>query len=414
MAHGCDIPITRKPVRVAYLVNYYPKVSHTFIRREIAALEALGHDVRRFTIRRCNEELVDEADRAEAELTRGIVEIGKAHALLSAMRVALTRPRRFIKALALTLRLGIASDRGLLRNIAYLVEACILLRWLEEAKTEHLHAHFGTNATAVAMLCHTLGGPGYSFTSHGPEEFDKPLAVCLREKLEQARFAVAISNFGRSQLLRNCDHPHWSKVHVVHCGLDAAFLASTPPPLPDRPRFVNIGRLSGQKGQILLLEAFAGVVAKRRDAELVIVGDGELRKEIEQTIEQLGLTNNVRVTGWASNAQVMSELEQARCLVLPSFAEGLPVVITEALALGRPVLTTYVAGIPELVSSDCGWLVPAGAVEPLTEAMLEVLDTDVRVLTARGAEGKRRVRAMHEASVEANTLGQLFRRYAST
>jgi glycosyltransferase involved in cell wall biosynthesis len=264
------------------------------------------------------------------------------------------------------------------------------------------------------MLCHVLGGPGYSFTTHGPEEFDKPLAMCLRDKIERSRFAVAISSFGRSQLLRNCEHPHWSKVHVVHCGLDDSFLASTPPPLPDKPRFVNIGRLSGQKGQILLLEAFVGVVAKRPDAELVIVGDGELRSEIDQTIEQLGLQNNVRITGWASNAQVIDELERARCLVMPSFAEGLPVAITEALALGRPVLTTYIAGIPELVDPDCGWLVPAGAIEPLTAAMLEVLEMDVKDLAARGAEGKRRVHAMHGASTEAYALGELFRRYAST
>ena len=132
-----------------------------------------------------------------------------------------------------------------------------------------------------------------------------------------------------------------------------------------------------------------------------------------QAIERLGLQKNVSITGWASNARVREELGKARCLVLPSFAEGLPVVIMESLALGRPVLTTYVAGIPELVSAECGWLVPAGAIEPLTEAMLEVLATDVATLTARGAEGQRRVRAMHDANTEAKTLGELFRRYAN-
>jgi len=400
-------------MKVAYLVNYYPKVSHTFIRREIAALETLGYEVERYAIRDSGEEIVDEADRREAQRTRLILSVGAPTAAITTLQVALANPGRFIEAIKLTTRIGMASDRGVLRNFAYLAEACVLLGWLRDAKVQHVHAHFGSNSTAVAMLCHLLGGPGYSFTAHGPEEFDKPLAMSLGEKITRSRFAVAISSFGRSQLMRWCEHPHWSKVHIIHCGLDADFLASTAPPLPDSPRLLNIGRLSGQKGQLLLVEAFAGVVAKRPDAELVLVGDGELRGEIERAIERLGLQKNVSITGWASNARVREELGKARCLVLPSFAEGLPVVIMEALALGRPVLTTYVAGIPELVSAECGWLVPAGAIEPLTEAMLEVLATDVATLTARGAEGQRRVRAMHDANTEAKTLGELFKRYAN-
>jgi glycosyltransferase involved in cell wall biosynthesis len=237
------------------------------------------------------------------------------------------------------------------------------------------------------------------------------LQISLREKLERSRFAVGISNFGRSQLLRHCDYTHWSKVHVVRCGLDESFLAGSSMPVTDRPRLVSVGRLSGQKGQLLLLEAFAGVVEKRPDAELVLVGDGEMRKEVEAAIARLGIEKNVRITGWAKNTEVREELEQARCMVLPSFAEGLPVVIMEALALGRPVLTTYVAGIPELVSSECGWLVPAGAIEPLTAAMLEVLAASPAHLTKLGAEGQQRVRAMHSAVSESRKLGELFKQY---
>lgn len=399
-------------MKVAYLVNYYPKVSHTFIRREILALEALGYEVERYAVRRVEEALVDEADQRELAKTRIIIDVGAAKALAATLRVLLSSPGRFVAAFALTLRIGIGSERGLLRNLAYFVEACLLRGWLEASGAHHIHSHFGTNATAVAMLTHALGGPGYSFTTHGPEEFDKPLQIGLRDKLERSRFAVAISSFGRSQLLRHCDYPHWSKVHVVRCGLDDSFLAGSSTPVTDRPRLVNVGRLSAQKGQILLLEAFAGVVEKRPDAELVLVGDGEMRKEIEQTIERLSIAKNVRITGWAKNSEVRAELEQARCLVLPSFAEGLPVVIMEALALGRPVLTTYVAGIPELVSRECGWLVPAGAVEPLTAAMLEVLDATPAELTQLGAEGQERVRAMHSAVTESTRLGELFERYA--
>jgi len=399
-------------MKVAYLVNYYPKVSHTFIRREIAALEALGHEVERYAIRTSGEVLVDEADKREAARTRLIVDVGPVGGASATAAVALADPTRFAEAVQLAARLGMASDRGAARNLAYLAEACVLLGWLRAANVDHVHAHFGSNSAAVAMLCNVLGGPGYSFTVHGPDELDKPLAMSLGEKIERARFAVAISSFGRSQLMRWVGHEHWSKIHIVRCGLDADFLSSTPAPLPDVPRLVNVGRLSGQKGQLLLIEAFAGVVKVRPDAELVLVGDGELRGDIERAIARHGIQRNVRITGWASNAQVRQELSRARCMVLPSFAEGLPVVIMEALALGRPVLTTYVAGIPELVSAECGWLVPASAVEPLTAAMLEVLDTDVATLAARGAEGQRRVRAMHDAVTEAAKLGELFERYA--
>lgn len=400
-------------MKVAYLVNQYPKVSHTFIRREILALEELGHEVLRVSVRRTEDAIVDSSDQREATRTRVILDEGIAGLLVAMLRVAIESPSRFAAAFELTLRSGWVSERGVLRNFAYLAEACVLLAWLRSAGSAHVHAHFGTNSTAVAMLCHVLGGPVYSFTSHGPEEFDKPLMISLREKLERARFAVAISSFGRSQLYRHCGHAHWSKIHIVRCGLDGDFLAAAPVPIPTARKLVNVGRLHEQKGQLLLLEAFSAVVAKHADAQLVLVGDGELRSEVEAYIDRHGLRGNVTITGWASNTRVREELEAARVMVLPSFAEGLPVVIMEALALGRPVITTYVAGIPELVTPSCGWLVPASSVEPLAHAMIEALEADVSELAQRGADGQARVRAMHDARTEAATLAALFERYAA-
>jgi glycosyltransferase involved in cell wall biosynthesis len=401
-------------MKVAYLVNQYPKTSHTFIRREILALEEQGHEVERVSVRRTDDPIVDESDQREVARTRVILDVGPAGLLQALARTALAMPSRFAEALAITLRIGWVSERGLLRNFAYLAEACVLERWLRDAGTQHVHAHFGTNSTAVALLCHVLGGPGYSFTTHGPEEFDKPLMIALREKLERARFAVAISSFCRSQLFRHCSYGHWPKIHIVRCGLDRDFLEAQPVPMPARPRIVNVGRLHEQKGQMLLVEAFARVVEKHPDAELVLVGDGELRREIEQAIDRLGIRKNVRITGWASNTRVREELESGRCLVLPSFAEGLPVVIMEALALARPVLSTYVAGIPELVDGGAGWLVPAGSVDALAEAIDEVLAADVSALDARGKEGQARVRDRHDARKEAQRLAELFERYAGT
>ena len=396
-------------MKICYLVNQYPKVSHTFIRREIAALERQGVKVERVSIRRSGDELVDEADRAELERTRVILDVGMPGLISALALCALTRPLRFALALRLAAKLGRRSERGRLRNYAYLAEACVLLRWLASTKTRHVHAHFGTNPASVAMLCHALGGPQYSFTVHGPEEFDKPLMLGLRDKIERAAFVIAISSFGRGQLYRFCDHRHWPKIHVVRCGLDERFLRSALVPVPRERRIVCVGRLNEQKGHLLLVEAAARLAAEHVDFELRLVGDGELRPEIEALIEQHGLAGRVHITGWASSEQVRSEIENARLVVLASFAEGLPVVIMEALAVGRTVLTTSVAGIPELVSPDCGWLVATGSVDELTAGLRRALAATDADLERMGRRGQVRVRRLHDAQTEAGKLQRLFR-----
>jgi len=401
-------------MKLAYLVNQYPKVSHTFIRREIAALEELGAEVLRVSIRGSSEDLVDAGDQAELARTRVILAVGVVGLLVALLREAALSPLRFVRAFLLTVRIGWMSERGLLRHFAYLAEACVMRPWLDDANIVHVHAHFGTNSAAVAMLCHVLGGVPYSFTAHGPEEFDKPLLIALREKIERARFVVAISSFGRSQLFRYCGHQHWPNVHIVHCGLDASFLDAAPTPIPSSRRVVSVGRLNEQKGQLLLVEAVAQLAKRDVDFELVLVGDGEMRGEIESLITRYGIERQVRITGWASNDVVREHLCASRLMVLPSFAEGLPVVIMEALALGRPVLTTYVAGIPELVSEACGWLVPAGSVEALVDALQHALETSDDEITKLGAEGRRRVIEQHDARKEAAKLMRLFERYRLT
>jgi glycosyltransferase involved in cell wall biosynthesis len=391
--------------RIAYLVNQYPKTSHTFIRREILALETEGCSVDRFAIRPSTDDFIDQADRAEAKLTRALLEEGPMRLIGAVFCQALTRPRRFFATLATALRLGWRSERGVVRHLAYLAEACLLQQWLTKRGIEHLHAHFGTNSAMVAMLCHLLEGPPYSFTVHGPEEFDKPAFIALGEKIGRAAFTVAISSHGRSQLLRHSSTRDWPRIHVVRCGLDESYLGQHPSPVPNVPRLVCVGRLSEQKGQLLLLEAAAALEQTRTPFELVLAGDGEMRREIELGITRLGLGERVRITGWLDDAGIRREIESARALVLPSFAEGLPVVIMEAFALGRPVLSTYVAGIPELVvANESGWLVPAGSATELADAMRQVLEMSVETLTIMGLRGRERVLAVHDARLNARLL----------
>jgi colanic acid/amylovoran biosynthesis glycosyltransferase len=400
-------PLPRQ--RVAYLINHYPKVSHSFIRREIQALERQGVSVFRISVRGWDDALVDPADLAERALTRYVLQAGLGAPLMSALWLLVSRPLQWFAALRLALSMWHGSDRTVFHHLAYLVEACHIMRWLEVAGIDHVHAHFGTNPAEVAMLVRALGGPPYSFTVHGPEEFDKPQALGLGAKGSLSAFVVAISSFGRSQLYRWLPQAHWPKVKVVHCGLDASFHAVARSDPPAAARLVCVGRLCEQKGQLLLVQALYRLVAKGIPVQLVLAGDGEMRTEIETLVARLGLGTHVRITGWIGSHQVRDELLAARALVLPSFAEGLPVVIMEAMALRRPVITTFVAGIPELVrDGDNGWLVPAGDIDSLAAAMESCLAATTDELARMGEAARARVLERHDIDREAAKLVLLF------
>jgi colanic acid/amylovoran biosynthesis glycosyltransferase len=396
-------------MKIAYLVNKYPKVSHSFIRREIAALEANGLSVARFSIRSCVSELVDPEDKLEFDKTRVILDVGVWNLLLSLMIYGILKPISFLRGLLLAFKVGKKSDAGILRHIIYLAEACTLKRWLSECGATHLHAHFGTNSTTVAMLCHAMGGPEYSFTVHGPEEFDRALNIALTEKINRAKFVVAICSFGLSQLYRWCDYQQWHKIHVIRCGVDEEYFNQPQTILRDVNSLVCVGRLCEQKGQILLLKAIKQLCDEGWDLLLTLVGDGEMRSHLESLIDDYNLHSAVKITGWASGQEVQQYIKDARALVLPSFAEGLPVVLMEAFALQRPVITTYVAGIPELVQTNVnGWLVPAGSVEALTAAIRKVLLLPTEILAQIGGAGLESVRIQHNVATEAQKLAVLF------
>lgn len=395
-------------MKIAYLINQYPKVSHSFIRREILALERQGYQVQRLSIRGWNEELRDEQDLSERAVTRYVLQDGALAMGMDVLRMVFKRPLRFAKALALACKIGMRSDRPLPLHLIYLAEACRIVPWMEAYGARHLHAHFGTNAAEVAMLANMLGGPAYSITVHGPEEFDRPEHLWLGEKIRRSAFVVAVSSFGRSQLFRWAARADWKKVQVVHCGVDPSFHAAPARPIPTEPRLVCVGRLCEQKGQLLLVRAVQAVVAKGIPIHLVLAGDGEMRGEIETLIAEHGLQEHITITGWINGDQVREELLSARALVLPSFAEGLPVVVMEAMALRRPVLSTYIAGIPELVrNGETGWLFPAGDVAELTKMLEACLAASGEQLQAMGDASYQRVLARHAVDTEAAKLANL-------
>ena len=219
-------PTKRCPgLRIAYLVNTYPRASHSFIRREIQALERRGVQIHRFAMRSDRAALVDPADLAEDTQTEHILKAPALRLLATALGWMRRHPAQSLAALRLALQCGArgaGAGSGRLKHLIYLTEAAYLAARCKALSLGHIHAHFGTNSATTAMLAEALGGPGFSFTTHGPEEFDAPLALSLPEKLHRARFAIAISSFGRSQLCRWSAPADWPRFHVVHCGIEPA------------------------------------------------------------------------------------------------------------------------------------------------------------------------------------------------
>ena len=400
---------TPGPRKVAYVVNRYPGPSHSFIRREIQALEQLGCIVHRFSVRPGEVTADGGEDVAELARTSVLLAGSKLALLLRAILVLLGRPLRALRATRLTVRLGRRSDRGVLRHLAYLVEAAELVRRLDR-DVELLHAHFGTNSTTVAMLATELGGPPFSFTVHGPEEFERAHGIALAEKVARARFVAAISDFCRSQLWYFVPVEHWAKIVIVRCGVDATFLAPAARPMPEAPELLWVGRLAPQKGVPVLLAACRLLAERQVAFRLTIIGGGPLEAWARAEVVRAGLGERVVFAGWRQAAGVREHLDASRGLVLASFAEGLPVVVMEAMARQRPVVATRIAAIPELVvPGETGWLVAPGRADQLASAMESLLAMPSNEASQMGGAGRRRVVASHDAAAEAVVLWRAMR-----
>ncbi|MGK0302817.1 MAG: colanic acid/amylovoran biosynthesis glycosyltransferase [Planctomycetota bacterium] len=394
--------------RVAYLTNQYPSTSHTFVRREICALEAMGIQVDRYSIRPFPEPQIEPADQLEASQTHVLLNRGAKGLIWSCLAVLARNPLRFVAGFALVCKLARFSDRGFIRPFAWLAEACLLKRLIARSGARHVHAHFGTNSAAVAMLANALGGPSYSFTSHGTESFDSPPTISLSLKIARARFVVAVSEWGRTQLMRWCSSDSWHKLHVVRCGLDDQFLGAPMVPPPTTPRLICVSRLSPEKGVEILIAAVEQLILSGTNVELVLVGDGPSRGPIEARLKNPVLKKSVHLLGWGDAARVRKEMLAARALIVPSLAEGLPVVIMEAFALCRPVVATAVGAVAELVENrETGWLVAPGSPSSLAAAIQQVLAASQEELFALGKNGAQRVKERHTVADEARVLAGL-------
>ena len=248
---------------IGYLNSAYNKVSHTFIRGEVVALRDLGFTVHTFSTDRPEpDELVSELARREHATTEYVLAVGVVRLAMAFVRAAFRAPRRLLQASWLALRIGTPGLKGRLWPLAYLLEAAYLADRLRAKGVTHLHNHFGEDSAAVAMLAGVISGIPYSLTIHGPGEFDRPTLLALDEKIRRATFVATTSSFNRAQLLRWSDSSHWPKIKLVRSGVEGVFLGARPTPVPGDRRLVCVGRLVEQKGQLLLIEALARLVAE--------------------------------------------------------------------------------------------------------------------------------------------------------
>ena len=395
-----------------YLTGEYPRATDTFIQREVAALRAQGITIMTASIRRTGpEHLVGEEQIAEAAQTFHVLEAAKHPLRLAAAKLRLLRhPGRFFRAFALAWRTAPGGLRNWLWQMFYFAEAIMLADHMQRHGVRHLHNHIAKASCTVAMLASELSGIPYSFTLHGPDIFFAPDHWRLDEKIARARFVACISEFCRAQAMIFSDRALWDKLHIVHCGIDPA--RYDPAPRQGPPHLTFVGRLAAVKGVPVLLEALSVLKGELPGLRVTLIGDGPERARLEQDAADLGLRDVVDFAGYRSQSEVARALKVTDALVLPSFAEGVPVVLMEAMAAGRPVITSGVAGVSELVEhGKSGFLVPPGDAQRLAQAVRAVLaDPDRRV--EMGRTGRARVVEDFDIGKEAAWLGRLFEVYA--
>lgn len=399
---------------MAYLISRYPAVSHTFILREVARLRMLGHTVRTASINPPDRHRsqMEQAERQEADDTYFVKAHGAAGALLALAYWLRHAPRRLAGTLLAGARLGGAGRFP--RGLAYAVEAAMVARWMAMHDMRMLHVHFGNAGATVGMLVKHLSRCHLSYTIHGPDEFDDVPGQHLSRKVAEADSVVCISQFARGQLMRISDPRHWPKLAVCRLGVDPDAYAFQPrPPQQAALRLLCVGRLTPAKGQVLLVQACERLRRRGLRFSLTLVGEGPDRTRIEAMVDRLGLAHEVTLTGALNPAQVQAHLRQADIFVLPSLAEGIPVVLMEAMSSGLPCVSTAVNGIPELIEDEhTGLLATAGDLDSLVAQLGRLmLSPALRAQLAQAARAK--VVAEFDLARNVGRLSGIFSRYAA-
>ncbi|MCC5822456.1 MAG: glycosyltransferase family 4 protein [Phycisphaerales bacterium] len=394
---------------MTYFTNLYPAVSHTFVRRELEALELMGYAVQRLSLRTAPG-LTHPRDVFEAGQTTAMLRLAWPRMAIHMLSCFVRRPSACVRCWVFGLRLRARTGTGLLKMLAYLLEAMVLCELCRAHGSRLLRVHFGGNGAVIARLARRMGGPAYAVAYHGPEEFEEPGRWDIAGTVAESAFVTAISEHACEAVRRASPRAIWDKIHIVPCGVGEPFLRPEPLPGPGRRMLCVVARLTARKGLGLLIEAMADEVVSGADLGLEVIGDGELMEELISAVEKRGLGERVSFRGALGEERVRETMIASHGLVLPSLREGLPVVLMEAMGLGRPVIASRVDGVPELVEDGLhGWLVPPGDREALAGALRVFAHCDAGTLGAMGMEASRQVRERHDIACAARRLDGVIR-----
>lgn len=400
-------------IRLAYLVSQYPAVSHTFVLREVRALRRRGFDVRVATVNPPDREAAD-MTAEEREEARDVFVVKKAGVfrLVAAHAGAfLRRPLAYLGALRFALSLGGTDAGWTLWGFFYFVEAVLVADWMRRRGLAHLHVHFATPAATVAMIASRVGAVPWSVTVHGPDEFYDVGANLLAEKIDSADFLCTIGSFARSQLMKLSPHSAWRKFEVTPLGVDPSLFAPRPARVaPDPFEILCVGRLVPAKGQHVLVAAVDRLVREGRRVTLRLVGAGPDLEPLRRDVAERGLSDVVVFEGAVNQDRIRALYAQADAFALASFAEGVPVVLMEAMAMTIPCVATRITGIPELIRDGIdGLLVAPSDDAGLARALARLID-DPALRRGLGQAGRARILETRDLERSIDRLAEVFRR----
>ena len=397
-------------MKLAYLLSEYPTIAHAYLLREVRGLKALGWDIATVSIRppdRRWEQLLEE-ERQEARRTFYVLQRPLGEILWAHCKTLLRRPAGYFSALWLALRLGGCHPRRLLYALAYFTEAVVAGRWMWSQGIEHFHSHY---TSTIGLLITRLFELSMSTSMHGPAEFVDPQGFLLAEKIQASVFVRAISYFGRSQMMQVTPYRLWGRLEVVPLGIDLQ--TYRPAPFRESPEPFElscVGRLAAVKGHGVLLAAVAVLLQQGRRVRLRLIGDGPEREAIEARIRELRLEEAVILEGWKNQAEVRKLYERADAFVLASFAEGVPVVLMEAMAMQIACIASRITGIPELIRDGVeGLLVTPSDEEELAAAIARLMD-DPALRRRLGEAARRRIEEKYNLPRNLEQLSRVFAR----
>lgn len=401
-------------MKIAYLLSHYPTLAHTYLLREVRGLRAQGIDVHVASIRRhgLDEASLPPEEREEAQRTFYILGSGAPALIAALLRTAVSRPAPFLRGLARAISMGAWNPRKTVYSLAYFVEAVSAGTWMLRNGISHFHTHY---ATTPGLLLVTVFPITMSMTIHGYEEFIDPYGKFLPEKIAACRFACAISRFARSQMIYIVPYEMWDRIDVSPLGINVATYA--PVPFRESPQpfeIICVGRLTAVKAHQVLLGAVERLVRSGRNVRLRLVGGGEEQPAIERRIADLGIGDHVILDGWKTQSEVRELYSRSDAFALASCAEGVPVVLMEAMAMRIPCVATRITGIPELIRDGVeGLLVTPSDEEEMAAAIARLYDdAELRLRVAEA--GRQKIITHYNLEMNVERLAGIFsRRLAS-